>query len=353
MRPSAFLLTLLLLPPGVGAQELQLTTSSALLDQATISDIDFVRSTTPKWLFTLELKTVPPGPSSIDVVLLLTGDLDLASGESAQEIFQYRSSPLSVVGSRTLTNLDLARPGIRQDYTFDESKIEQSGLKDIALSGSRLPAGTYTINITVLSSAGRLPGNELAHGKIVFVLTNPSSVELLFPPDGDPATGQFPLFQWFYDGALSRISVYERLPEQRTLEEAATGVPQLVEEVRGMSFQYPTSGVRVLEPGKSYVWFVEGLRRSSGGTLQVVRSPLRSFTVSSNGGLPPEPSILELLEQALGPKYKSVFDRIRSEHLSPTGELTLDGSPISVQELAQLIAEIREHPDLVQMLHVE
>jgi len=49
------------------------------------------------------------------------------------------------------------------------------------------------------------------------------------------------------------------------------------------SYQYPSAGVRPLLPGKTYVWYVEGLAATSGGTDLVQRSALRWFSVASEG----------------------------------------------------------------------
>jgi hypothetical protein len=330
-----------------------MTTSSAVLDQATIADVDFIRSTTPKWLFTITLQVSPPGNPVADLLMEITGDLALASGRSSQDISTLTTLPFTVDGSLTLTNLDLSRPGIKGTYFFDTEKLTQLGVRDIALSGSRLPAGTYTLNISVYKLDNGRRTAEKARGKIVFVLGNPSSVELLSPADGDQQVGQFPLFQWMYDGPFSRISVFERLPGQASLEEATAGVPHIMQDVAGVSFQYPAAGVRALQPGKTYVWYVDGLLRSSGGTTQAVRSTLRSFTVSSSDSRKREESLLDRLERALGPGYKSLFDQIRANEYDVSGVLMLDDSPVTPAQLDVLINQIRQNPDMVKRVHVE
>jgi len=187
----------------------------------------------------------------------------------------------------------------------------------------------------------------------VFVLGNPSSVELLFPTDGDQSVTQFPLFQWRYDGSLSRVSVFERLPGQTTLEEATSGVPHLVQEVAGLSLQYPTAGVRTLQPGKTYVWFVDGLVRSAGGTIQTAHSALRSFTVSTGGSPAIEGTLLDRLERALGPRYKSLFDQLRTNAYNASGDLMLNNRPMNSGQLDSLLNLIRQNPNLVTGAHVE
>ncbi len=335
------------------AQNIIMTTTSAVLDQATIADVDFVRSTTPKWLFTIELLVSPPGNPVADLILEMDGDLALANGRTGENVTVLTTRPFTVNGSLTLTNLDLASPAFKGTYRFNTDALTQLGVKDIALSGTRLPAGTYTLNIVVYKLENGQRTAEKARGKIVFVLGNPSSVELLFPTNGDSMVGQFPLFQWLYDGQLSRLSVFERLPGQASLEEATSGVPHLVQEVTGLSLQYPTSGVRALQPGKTYVWFVDGLLRSAGGTVQTARSTLRSFTVSTGGPDPREETLLDRLEQALGPKYKSLFDQIRANEYHSSGVLRLNNIPITPDRLDTLITLIRQNPDLVRGVHVE
>jgi hypothetical protein len=350
MNPKVILCAALLFASTVQAQRIQLATSAAVLDQATMNDLDFVRSTTPKWLFTIELRVDPPTESVSNIVVDVNGDLSLANGRSQTDVITLTTLPFSVNGSLSLTNLDLARSGIRGDYRFYDSKIEQLGIKGVALSGTRLPAGTYTLRLSV-----HIRGSftELARGTIVFVLTNPSAIELLFPVDGDPGVGQFPLFQWLYDGVESRISVFEQIPGNSSLEDAVTGVPHLVQDVPGRSFQYPTAGARVLQPGKSYVWFVEGLVRSSGGTVQTVRSPLRSFSIAQSGMASEAESLLDVLERALGPKYKTLFDQLRRDAFSTPGLLMLDGTSITPESLRALINQIQQNPDVVQSVRIE
>ncbi len=353
MKPFVLCCAIVLAAVPGSSQNIVMTTTSAVLDQATIADVDFIRSTTPKWLFTIDLRAVPPGTPVSNLVIGIDGDFALASGRSAEDVVVLTTLPFTVDGSLTLTNLDLARPGIKGNYRFDTDALIRLGVRDIALSGTQLPAGTYTLNIVVYQLENAQRGAEKARGRVVFVLGNPSSVELLFPVDGDRAVGQFPLFQWLYDGKLSRLSVYERLPGQASLEEAVEGVPHIVQEVAGLSFQYPSAGVRSLQPGRTYVWYVDGLLRSAGGTLQATRSSLRSFTVTSGGSDTQEETLLDRLERALGPRHKSLFDQIRASEFGPSGVPRLDDAPLTPAQIDSLITLIRRNPDLVRRVYVQ
>jgi hypothetical protein len=146
--------------------------------------------------------------------------------------------------------------------------------------------------------------------------------------------------------------VFEQLPNQASLEETASGIPQLSVETSANSFAYPSSGVRSLEPGETYVWFVEGLVATSGGSDLLLRSPLRSFTVASPG-MSSLSTILDDLERALDPKYKPVFDAIRADRMSPSGGLRVNGTPVTQADLLRLIQLFRTNPDAVLSLEME
>jgi hypothetical protein len=335
------------------AQKVQITTTAALLEQATVSDIDFIRSTTPKWLFTIDLNVQPQGNPTADVYLEIRGDIALTNGRSGQDVIYMKTKPFLLDPARTLTNLDLRNPELKDLYVFDENKLAALGIKGIALSGALLPAGVYTLHVTVSTILNGRPTGDVSTADIVYVFRNPSRVELLFPLDGDRAVSPFPLFQWLYDGPSSWLAIYEKLPGQQSPEEAVSGVPVLETTVDGTVFQYPSGGVRSLQPGKTYVWRVAGRALSAGGGSEDVQSSLRSFTVSRNGGVSSLSSLLDELEQALGPRYESVFDRIREEGLTSTGSIQLNGMTITTEQLRQLIEEIRANPEAVRSVQVQ
>jgi hypothetical protein len=131
-----------------------------------------------------------------------------------------------------------------------------------------------------------------------------------------------------------------------------SGVPLLGTETSGKSFQYPTAGARTLEPGKTYVWYVEGIVGVSAGTKAAIRSRLSSFTIAGRGGVQ-QTSLLDALEQALGPEYRPLFDQLRSDGYQPAGTLRLDGRALSVPEFMRLISQFRANPAAVLSVQVE
>ena len=335
----------MLLPALAPAQGLTIRTSSAPINVLSINDVDFVHSASPQWLFSIDINA---GGRSTSVILRIELQVALATGERFQPAVRVATVPLAVNGTRTITNLDLGKGkavGTAVEYEDPQAKRK---FEDIALPSGQLPAGTYTFSIRADEVP---PGTGSATDAFSIVLTNPSSVELLFPADREPNVGIRPLFQWTFDGARSRIAVFELLAGQASLEEAVQGVPQVSQEVASTSFLYPAAGARPLEPGKTYVWFVEGHVRAPGGRDQVLRSPLRSFTVER--GPAAVNSLLDELEQALGPKHKPLFDQIRQEGLLPFGSARAGGSVLSAAELQELLRYFHAHPEAVESAGLE
>jgi len=352
MRTPLLLIAIIVataLPLRAQVQTIDITASAAPVNMLTLQDVDFINSTTPKWLFTIDLRVkgaVGTG-ASVTAVMRLFLDVTLANGESFPSASHYETVPFSIQGSRSFTNLDLRNPELRRDYSMDAAAKKR--FEEIALPSGILPAGVYTFRIEVVDIRNVLLGKA----SFKFVLSNPSRLELVFPMDNDHTIGQFPLFQWNFDGQRARISVFERLPGQSSPEEATSGIPHVATEVSGNSFLYPSAGVRPLEPGKSYVWFVEGLYGAVGGSNRSLRSPIRSFTVNAGGTNLAIQSLLDELEKALGPKHKALFERIRAEALSPTGQIRLNGAPATTSDLIKLIAQLRDNPASVISADIE
>lgn len=348
LRPAAFLLLLvpaLVLPSRYVHAQLSVNVVTAPVNTLSIGDVDLATATTPKWLFTV---TITSAGGNVNAIMDITLDAFLANGESYPNAVRLTTKPFPVNPVLTFTNLDIGSgKKIQEDvYTFDPAAKQR--FRDVALPTGSLPAGRYRFTIVVREVTGGSPASKI----FTIILTNPSGVTLIFPMDGDASIGQLPLFQWRYDGPSSRISIFEKLPGQGSLEEAAQGVPTLTAEVQATSFQFPSAGVRALQPGKTYIWFVEGLSGVTGGTSLPIRSELRSFTVSS-AGASSFMTYLDDLERALDPKYKAIFDRIRADGLTATGLIKLNGNPISAVELLKIIQELRTNPDGVLSVGLE
>ena len=314
------------------------------MNTLSISDIDFVNSTSPKLLFTISMRT--SDGSTVDATMTISLNFSLSSGETFTDAMIIQTTPagFTIPGTRTITNLDLGK-----SIPILKAEINQAArqrLEDIALSSGIVPSGTYDFRVEVTPKNGTTPQRQ----GFTIVLSNPSSIEPVFPQDGDQLATPFPFFQWRYEGN-ARLSVFEKLESQGSLEEAASGVALLTAESSTQSYQYPSVGVRSLRPGKTYVWYLEGLAPTSGGTNLIQRSALRWFTVAPEGGTGGvglgTASILDQLERALGPKYKPLFDQIRAQGLSPESTFRLNGRVLTSAELNEILERFLASPDMV------
>jgi len=334
------ILLVLVSPFPAKAQVITIHAISAPINIISFSDVDFLHNASPQWLFSVDLGV--QGGGTVNVYAKLTLEVTLASGEHWGDALVLTTKTFTVAGSRTFTNLDIGKGKAIQDSGLVWNSEAKAKFTDIALPSGQMPAGTYTFHIELFSANSQ---NSLGGDSFSFLLTNPTSVELLFPMDGDRHVSPLPLFQWAFDGTRSKISIYELLPGQSSLEEATQGVAILSLEVPFTSFQYPSAGVRALVPGHTYVWYVDGEVRALGGKLTLLKSPLRSFTVEA--GPSAAASLLDEVEMALDPKYKPLFDQIRSEGLTPTGAIRVNGGAIQINELLEILKYLRTHPDAV------
>lgn len=346
---SRLLLLLAFLSPLALGQPypVNVTHSVVPVDLLTVNDVDFVNSTTPKLLFTIDLRLNPP-PSSLEVIMEIVLSVRLANGETFPSAAYLKTTPFMLSPSRTFTNLDFRDPAMRQEYSVDEAAKKR--FEEIARPTGIMPPGEYAFELRVFRAGGQ--ADKVGDNGFVIDLSNPSTVQLLVPLDADRAVTTFPLFQWLYDGPTSRLCLYEKLPGQASFEEATANTPHLITEVTGTSYQYPSAGVRPLEAGKTYVWFVEGIVRVSGGTQQPIRSPLWSFTVTS-GSSQADRTLLDMLEQALDPQYRQLFDQLREQGFAATGTMRLDGEPVSRIDLMRLLNAFRANPAGVLSVRVE
>ncbi|MEO8166829.1 MAG: hypothetical protein ABI623_01190 [bacterium] len=334
----------LLFFPGFAGAQISITTLAAPVNALSITDLDFLNSTTPKWLFTINMSA----PGRVDAIMTINLDVELAAGSSYSSAAQFISKVFSINGSRTVTNLELGKGKPIPDSMYIFNQSAKAAFQDVALPSGAMPAGSYTFHVDVRTADGSSGDTRI----FTFVLSNPSTPILMAPTDGETVVEEFPLFEWQYDGPRATIAIFEQLSGQQSLEEIASGTPQLTATVSTRSFRYPPTGARALQPGKRYVWYVTGLVGVAGGTSLQLRSQPRSFTVSTSrrnsiGWL------LQELESTLPTTWKPVFDQIRADGLSPSGTYRFNGAPISLTDLLKVLNEIRSNPESVSAVNLE
>lgn len=271
------------------------------------------------------------------------------------EIFTGITHPIRLEANqpRHFSSRDLARGGRLELYSSESIDINNATgaakkIVDVVRATSRLPDGMYYLFVTAYLPGSTLepylPYEEIDRVVRQMRIVNPTRVELLYPMDGDNIVTPFPLFQWRSDTQETLLRVYEMPDRMRSPEEAITGIPHLETRVSNTNqFIYPQSGpgVRVLEPGKQYVWFVEALYTTSANRVEGIISDLHIFSVIDTQKENLFNIIMQELERLLGTDYRHIIDTIEQGDFEFTGHILLDGNPISSEELLKVIQAIR------------
>ena len=342
-------------PARMTAQSLLL--SYTPVTELTIGDLDFKIGGSHSLFFTLTVQS--PQPRRVQ----LHGDLGivLASGEAFSNAATLTTKPFDV--PRMLSNLDIGPGRGIQTQKFEFSKEAKDHVEDPALSTGKLPAGLYTLTISISDSGSDHPINPDCIKVITLNLQTISRLDLISPPDNSILPNPFPQFNWQYDGDRVELSVYEWLSGKHSKEDAAEGTPQLIIRsgdpdlpVGARSFQYPTNAVRALEPGKTYVWRIKGLNLGSGGLGTAASSDIWQFNIASAGGNVSAGGsggdlALQLMNLGLAAQIQN---GLLSGDLQLTGVLLIDGLPVSAEEVTRILRDLAANPDkIISIKYVE
>jgi hypothetical protein len=346
-----------------GYGQVPITVNHLPVDQLNISDIDFQTGGSSRYYFSVSI-----GRSLlIDTVRLhFSVDIQLP-GERFDNAISFVTAPFKI--PKTFTNLDLGpNSSINIDGVVNFNDLVRSRIRDEALATGKLPAGTYRFTFELLSQLG-LPIQTSGDNRIVLTLRNISRLDLISPRDGEVAPNTFPLFQWIFDGNRVELSVYERLPQHSSKEEAAQGTPHLcvvLDNVR--SFQYPAANLsqacpgvvlRNLESGKKYVWRVRGLTTGSGGGGTSINSEIWEFTVASSAGTQSAVAGTGGAQQNLSGQILNIpgldprlLSQLSSGSLLPTGVVLVNGIPVTVGEITTILNDLAQNPDKIIDVHL-
>ncbi len=284
-----------------------------------------------------------------------------------------RPFPVPVAG-RVFTSLD-AQPGNSTDIDInstvnDALKTRLKNMIEDPSSGGKVPSGVYQVKIifTIDSVAGKGPVNQtldLSNNPLFTVtISNPTNATLLQPSDnGVEYPSPFPEFQWTYDTRGVKISVYEKRPEQQSLEDVISASdPFWVVNINRQAshnlsiITYPHTTVagpginqpeddqafglpiprdpRPLERGKTYVLVLDGIRTAFGYAIAPLRT-IRLFRISDPQG----EFVLSLLQTALsGGQFQDIMNLIQDQKLVlNSSQITLNGVTLTAQELQMIL----------------
>ncbi|HEY5615881.1 MAG TPA: hypothetical protein VIL52_07640 [Bacteroidota bacterium] len=286
--------------------------------------------------FGIELNGVP-ADLSILVEMRLVFRIRLQGDAAPSDLLTARTEPFTVTGSKFISARDLVR-GARGDIRIRAGSNVNSTLQDRLEERIRnvptLPVGQYTIAVEVLSSPGNVRlGGDSRTLEIRNASAGELTITLLEPQDGAAISSLLPTFSWSAAKPRARIKVYEKLPHHQSPQEAVTGIPHLNAEVNGSVYTY-SPDARKLDVGKAYYWFIETVITSNRGN-EVKQSEIRMFRVAS-GNMTALFLLLEQLFSTYGADLAPLLVSMQSMGLQLTGEVTLDGSRVTREQLAQL-----------------
>ncbi len=352
----------------------QTSRSQSYTATAVYVDADIINATTIVDPLAETIKDVPannfslfihnPGTDTIWVNMQLQAYVTLDEDRVKKSLFTqnpYTETPFSVPpGGRLFRSTDATNsPDIKFNYEVaNEVKDELKNKVTSASSGGLVPSGTYEAIIAmqvvkVGNTSTNIPVTITPSSDIIIQVTNPTTATLILPDqNGYVYPSPFPQFQWSYDVRSVTISVYEKRPEQQSLEDAiSSSSPYLVVNIdRQQSgnlsiFTYPqtnvggpgitiTQGPRPLERGKMYVVVLDGNRTAFGTQVEPLRT-IRSFVISDPDG----ELVKNMLQNAFsGGPFQNVVNIIQDQKLTPnTSRIMLNGVPLSSQELQILL----------------
>lgn len=319
----------------------------ARIQQLSPSQIDFQNLQSTVWLFTINIAyqdthTVQLKDCQINVTLRDGMKITLVDGNG------FGSEPFTVINNKVITNLDFGNEIKIKDFKL--SADGKTRIIEPALASGKFPTGLYSFVIKV---ADVNPAGGESADVIELPLESYSQIELLYPRDGE-TTNEFPAFGWLFDGEEVEVTINEK-PPGLSREAALNKLPIAYQNTFGggqNSFQYPSAGVRPLHKGKTYVWKAVGKVKSLGG-YQLVQSSIAEFKVADDSAPLKRSELLERLEQALGSKWKKVFDKIRAQELDESSTFYLNGKPISNAELQEIIEFLRQSPENVNNVFMD
>lgn len=288
------------------------------------------------------------------------------------QIHQVDGQPFSLDPGQQIyaTNNTLSNglPGVEEAIRFDGDLTSegQSFANDLKGSTS-LPADRYTAEVRIYQGSSRSHEVASAMAEVGANIIEDSQDFYLLSPgdmlDSDARIANpYPNFQWQGASAdtyrLLVVESKENESPQSLLEGAASTRPtqengngdslvdyEMLDIVLNQSnFQYPSSGVQVLEPGQTYYWRVISQMRTSSGQ-QHRESEIWSFTLEGNENQEENTTaatdVDQALETVLGEQLKQFTEQGYSfEGMQIEGRNLTGGQ--ALQELMELSRRAEE-----------
>lgn len=345
LHPTALLFLVLLWiswPGGAGAQsctnddpEIILTLTDlgiGLVDIFYLADFDPADEALHPLLFRFTVSNLGTAARELELRFEVHAESD--------QLLEGFSDPFSLAPGeiKGATNQELT--DANSEFELDSIDISDTGedLKDTIMETGYLPEGDYTF---ILALNDMDTGTQISICQLVIHVTNPRTLDPILP--GSTFGGMLPIeyaalpqFQWQSQATRFNFRICPVLPGDASGEEVMENEPiyanlDFESLFHGThSFLYPLSA-EALVPGESYCWQVEALVPTSGGEATFY-SDILCFEFAG-GDLETLRSSLPL---TLPEEVLAAILALLSGY-EPTGNVTLDGVPMSIVELQALL----------------
>jgi len=217
--------------------------------------------------------------------------------------------------------------------TFSTPSKEDTIYKNI-LSIGVLPSGNYLIRLEFINNEGMVD----TVWEYPFQIIPEEGIDIISPgvPFGESPslTPERPVFIWSGTADSFRLTIGMVVYPELSGEEMLDRYP--VFEKGGLKTNYLTYSPEFppLTEGK-YVWRITGFISSSSG-IEVEKSLIYTFLIENE----PFDEIITILKKRLGEDNPSI-QRIDNDGLKPTGNIWLEGKPISPEELKNILENVK------------
>jgi hypothetical protein len=276
------------------------------------------------------------------IVLDVTALIQLKGDPGPQELVFAETEPFSVKVLRTLSAGDLAAGSVTdikvKGSPYRENASLRKRIEDYAKQFPTAPVGQYTLQFVVYDSSMT---NVVGRVQKILTIRNASpdevQINLLDPQPGAVIPTTVPTFSWNTPNPNVTLYVYEKLPIHQTPQDAINGNPYLKLPVTGaQTVTYPADATRRLEQNKSYVWFVETAVSTNRQTIER-RSEVRLFRIRTTNQ---QSQTVSDIMNGFGGSSAGTYSTLQNIGWVPSGTITLDGKPVSIDDIKSLVAKL-------------
>lgn len=307
-----------------------------------IGDFSFDDASSNPLIFQYRIAADPP-PQEVKMRLTMNATVP-SLGLNNEEILYAETNAFTIKAPITISNR-VIDTGTKEIYdeagesvtfsvpiTREPDAATQDDLIEAVTQGGKLPAGVYTFSLEILSLSGASVIYNFENPKIMEI-SNPTTLDLVSPgsylEDEVEIFTLFPIFQWESTGCeyFIRVSEYDAAVHS-SVEEALNDVSNLPfpddggyyggddgEGLQSTSLQYPLSGAKLLEFGKTYVWSVKKVCVTTAGDEER-NSDIFAFKIpdisgededtDGIGGVITDP-VISSLQTLLGDAFDALF----------------------------------------------